>query len=319
MTDRTELIVLVKRSFIGDDGARRTKVLRTVCPMSSGWKPLAGVDGVSSNLGPYEGIPGHLKVPLDLWCRSVIGRSRSFDEGLALLAVATLHVELSPDLVGFEGLESTFWMAFDSDADRQLQLVHFLTHHLDQRVEDQDDVDGRCMEKVLKLERVLEAGSSVWAVAFDGSGLTRRVDATTKAQLAEVLSPNDAASEELREAWSNAYTLNPDPSDCWDHSIKAVEALLKPIVLPRKTDATVGHVVGELTANLGGHPFGLHDQGLKNVTNSHETLVGLLRLVWVNPDRHQGDDHRTPSIAEARGVLAAAITIAQWAREGLIK
>jgi hypothetical protein len=47
-------------------------------------------------------------------------------------------------------------------------------------------------------------------------------------------------------------------------------------------------------------------------------LVVMLRLVYPNPDRHQGQQRRAPTIEEARAVVHLAVTIVQWGREGLI-
>ena len=96
------------------------------------------------------------------------------------------------------------------------------------------------------------------------------------------MAPNDAPSEELREACSNACSFSSNPSNCWDHCIKAVEALLKPTVMPNMPEATLGHIVGELTANPGKHPFTSRDHGLNHLTDPH-----------VPPDRHHGSSHHT--------------------------
>ena len=48
------------------------------------------------------------------------------------------------------------------------------------------------------------------------------------------------ASAELTEAWIRAYGRDPDPSDAWDHAIKAVEAILIPIVVSKAGQAAVG-------------------------------------------------------------------------------
>ena len=86
-------------------------------------------------------------------------------------------------------------------------------------------------------------GGSVWRVGPNYDRLVRRVDPTATASLVEASSPDSVASAELKEAWTAAYARNPDPSDAWDHSIKAVEAILIPIV-PTKTKATLADVIG---------------------------------------------------------------------------
>jgi hypothetical protein len=39
-----------------------------------------------------------------------------------------------------------------------------------------------------------------------------------------------------------------DPSDAWDHSIKAIEHILKPVVCPTNAKATLGSIVVDLRA-----------------------------------------------------------------------
>jgi hypothetical protein len=44
----------------------------------------------------------------------------------------------------------------------------------------------------------------------------------------------------------------------------------------------------------------------------------MLRLIYPNPDRHLGPDHRVPTIEEARAGVHLAVTIVQWGRDDLI-
>jgi hypothetical protein len=102
--------------------------------------------------------------------------------------------------------------------------------------------------------------------------------------------------------------------DAWDHSIKAVEEMVIPILLPGKPKATLGQVLAELDKHPGAHSLAIQSKGSAEIT----TLTGMLRLIWVNPDRHGGDEHRIPGLSEAGGVLHVAVTIVQWAREELV-
>jgi hypothetical protein len=128
-------------------------------------------------------------------------------------------------------------------------------------------------------------------------------------------SPTDHASGELAEAWSKAYGLQPNASDAWDHAIKALEAILIPIVCPTRDKATLGSVAADLKAQPGRFTFRLQGSGLDGV----ETLEVMLRLLWPNPDRHGGGPNpRVPTIGEARAVVQLAVTIVQWGRDGLL-
>jgi hypothetical protein len=114
-------------------------------------------------------------------------------------------------------------------------------------------------------------------------------------------------------SWSSRH---PDSSDAWDHAIKAVEAVLIPIVCPKKDkgDAWQRCRPAEIrTARMevgAGQPG--RDRGM-------QTLDAMLRLMWPNPDRHQdGTPRRKPTQHEAEAVIHTAVTIVQWARSGVL-
>jgi hypothetical protein len=165
----------------------------------------------------------------------------------------------------------------------------------------------------VELDRILELGGSVWRAT--AHGLVRRVDPLAQQAFDAATRPRDSASEELDEAWDRAYGRNPNASDAWDHAIKAVEAGLRPIVIPRQAGGHIGHIVGELDHR--GDRFEMPLESKQGLTPI-QTLVGMLRLLYPNPDRHVGPDHRVPTLEEARAVVHLAVTIVQWARDGQI-
>lgn len=165
------------------------------------------------------------------------------------------------------------------------------------------------------LDEILQLGGSIWQVAPDGRSLVRRVDATAQEAFRGASSPGDVASAELKEAWTAVYGRNPDASDAWDHSIKAVEAVLIPMVTPAKAKATLGDVIGSL--NSQGALWKLVLRGHDD-TQSVAPLVTMLRLMWPDPDRHGSGTSRKPSLEEAEAVVNLAVAIVQWARAGAL-
>jgi len=161
----------------------------------------------------------------------------------------------------------------------------------------------------MKLDSLLSHGHSAWTTSADGKSLAERVDPTSTEAAAMSASPADEAGRELREAWDKAYGLHVDASDAWDHAIKAVEAILIPIVVGKKDKANLGSVAGELKANPGRWSFTL---------GPIETVEAMIRLMWPNPDRHAGADRNEPHIEHSRGVVHNAVLLVQWARDGLI-
>ena len=164
-------------------------------------------------------------------------------------------------------------------------------------------------------DRTLARGGSIWWAT--AHGLERRVDPTVTAAFESATGTGDVASAELTEAWIRAYGRDPDPSDAWDHAIKAVEAILIPIVVSEQDKPQLGHVIGALDRR--GHLWRLGLPGA-DAGQSVAPLVAMLRLMWPNPDRHGGspEHHRVPTIEETRSVVHLAVTIAQWGREGMI-
>ena len=163
-----------------------------------------------------------------------------------------------------------------------------------------------------ELSLVLTIGRSVWDSAPDGKSLVRRTDVTASDQARAAMTPNDVASAELSHAWDKVFGRHQDASDAWDHAIKATEAVLIPIVCPKKDKANLGSVAGYLTSASHVWKFALGD--------GVPTLEAMLRLMWPNPDRHQdGTPKRKPTRAEAEAVVHMAVTIVQWIRSGALK
>jgi hypothetical protein len=165
------------------------------------------------------------------------------------------------------------------------------------------------------LDEILMLGGSVWEVDPARGRLVRRVDATAQEAFRDASSPEDVASAELQEAWTATYGRNPDASDAWDHSIKAVEAVLIPVVTPKKAKANLGDVVGSLGSQGSLWKLVLHGH---DDTQSVAPLVTMLRLMWPNPDRHGSGNSRKPSLDEAQAVVNLAVAIVQWARAGAL-
>jgi hypothetical protein len=107
---------------------------------------------------------------------------------------------------------------------------------------------------------------------------------------------------------------SPDPSDAWDHSIKAVEAVLRPIVCPNHTRATLANVIGELRTGQ----WKLNVRGRAR-DNSIQPLIQNLELLWPDLNRHGSPTPELPATREeAAAVVQRAVVIVQWARDGQI-
>ena len=248
--------------------------------------------------GPFEGVPPHLRQPLSHWLRErVTYPSGIWDHESMHRLVATGRVAaptgLTPD-------ELYRWMSTRSET--LLDVIHVALQLWPTPMD------------AATLDMYLEDGGSVWRAT--DRGLERRIDTEAQAAFDSAIAPKDPASEELGEAWTNAYGRQPNPSDAWDHAIKAVEAVLISVVVPNMDRPTLGNVLGQLS-----NQSQLWKIGVPGPNNDYniEPLVGMLRLIWPNPDRHGSPaKRRTPTLAEARAVVHLAVTIVQWGRDNQI-
>jgi hypothetical protein len=256
--------------------------------------------------GPYVGVPDHLRQPLIQWVSSELWTSNGFRQNTIARLMAAERIP-SPK-INATAAEVVGWILAHclDDQEHFLDVINTLLqlkHYGD------DDLDA-----------LLDYGGSVWTVG--DHGLILRVSSAAQEAYQTATEPEDPASNELNEAWMRAYGRNPDASDAWDLAIKAVEAALIPIVVQTQSGPHMGHVIGQLdrqgeqwTTLL---QFNQTTPPVNPPHNSVQALVGMLRLIYPNPDRHVGPDHRVPSLAEARAVVHLAVMMVQWARDGQI-
>lgn len=266
-----------------------------------GWVPRSQRLGNRNYSGPYEGVPAHLRPQLAQWLMATL-ESAVDPEEIANLLALRLHVV----------------------RDYRYQAVSQL---VDAATQD-EDLFLDCVEGALlieprygpseaaaeSLQALLELSGSAYKVAADGVTLVDVTSTETEAIRAAATSRKDSASAELEEAWAKAFGRTPDPSDAWDHAIKAVESILRPVVEPKNSKATLGSIIAVLTSSARSWRFVLPGSA---DDHSVEGFTATLRLLWPNPDRHGGGG-RTPTIEEARAAVTLAATIVQWQRESAV-
>jgi hypothetical protein len=256
--------------------------------------------------GPFEGVPAHLQEGLVYWWAQVAESGSGGYFG---------HEQELRELAAFlrEGVHPS-WNA----ADVGEAMIRSARANPDFFL---DLIDGTLQifqpgSATDALTRLLDIAGSVWTVAPNGDSLIRVVTDEAQATYEAATSVADEATTELKEAWANAFGRNGDPSDAWDHAIKAVEDVLVPVVLPNQQHATLGSVLGHLRSQ-----GGLWKMVLPGKDQSQDVapLVSMLELIWPNHDRHGGaTSKRTPSEQESRAVVTLAATIVQWHREGWV-
>jgi hypothetical protein len=271
-------------------------------------QPLSVREGAREPGGPYEGAPPHLLGMLISWIDDdAIGHGSWHHRMLRhIITYAHAQVPYSPD-----GWITARRLLASCAKDEELCLNVVDAYLL---LADPDDSHPDKTISADNLRLILAAGGSVWTVSPNNRSLQRAVDSQTQAAFELATSSADVASSELREAWANTYGRSPDPSDAWDHSIKAVEAALRPIVCPNHTRATLANVIGELRTGQ----WKLNVRGRAR-DNSIQPLIQNLELLWPDPNQHGSPTPELPATREeAAAVVQLAVVIVQWARDGQI-
>jgi hypothetical protein len=246
--------------------------------------------------GPFEGVPTHLGPRLSEWLADQLEYETALND---LILVARISV---PGRSHEQRLARLVDWARDPE-----QFLDVLHAHIRVNLAPNDGW-------IPILNALLDQGGSVFHATPDG--LLRRVEPAAQSSYDAATSPEDPISRELRQAWAKAYGRDPDPSDAWDHAIKAVESVLIPIVVPNNSKATLSNVIGELRSQSDRWQLAVRGMSRDHAVSP---LVQMLSLIWPDPNRHGAATPEPPAtIEEVRAVVHLAVTIVQWGRAGSI-
>jgi hypothetical protein len=269
-----------------------------------GWERLSVRNGDEEPDALFEGVPNHLMAPLTQKIRDYFTYTRANHVKINLVSVSNIAVKCRIALSNAGNGPNALNEIINACYGDQIVFLNVL-----------DACLSKCSEGWREeIRSLLEIGGSAWTTS-DLNGLERVVDPLARTVAREAMTPNDKASAELREAWSSAYGMSPNPSDVWDHAIKALEEILIPVVTPKQNNATLGHVVSHLASQGDLWRFAIPGA---DKSYSVDPLVQVLKLVWPNIDRHGGGSGRAADLAEAQAVLHAAIMAIQWIRAGAL-
>lgn len=280
------------------------------------WKPLSVREGRRETTGPYDGVPTHLQPHLLKWLRTAFSSPDMYImEGFSLndqvleRVVLTLEIHTMSSWGNEQTLEQIFRYCRENE-DQFLDVIDLVIN-----LQTSFMSNTGAAARIGRLRQLLLVGGSVWTVDRDSLGLVRAVNQTAVKEYEDVTQADDVASDEMSQAWRHAYGLRPNASAAWHHTIKAVEALLIPLVIPNKDKPNLGGVAGTLHAQPENWRFALQpSDGIGGLA----TFEAMLRLIWPNPDRHGSESLRAPTDAEARAVVHAGITVMQWTRSGAL-
>jgi hypothetical protein len=236
----------------------------------------------------------------------------------------TIERELEVPLNWNGSLENTLNLLINSALTDQQFGLDLIDHELHLMTYDND------RHTVIGLIVALYQGGSAWEVHGNdaetkGFHLQRRVDETAQAAANQAFA-HGRAGVHLRNAWSEVYGKNPDPSKAYTEAIKAVEVSAGPVVAPKDKLATLGKMIGELK----GHPesftvllTGTGDSPTAKGDLDAVTITRLMaQLLWTSQhDRHGNfdlDSVISVSQEEAQAAVQLAVLLVQWFETGVM-
>ncbi len=169
------------------------------------------------------------------------------------------------------------------------------------------------------LEGLLTEANHEYRVDFDNECLVQRVDDSAWQVYEEACRPGGRSAKLIQEAWVASYGLPAvrDPGDAWANAVKAVEEVLKPIVSPTDSVATLGKMIAVLRDGPTKWKCGLPGDAKGRVSGLGQ-FISALTIVGYPPRRHGGDDREGPTEVTARAVVLQAAVILAWIGDGVL-
>jgi hypothetical protein len=272
--------------------------------------------------GLFEGTPPHLVPSLSTWIYREIDR-----RSLAGRVQRHLHLDFegqaaTPELIRTLTLASPTLML--DVVDLLLRMNSEFIVAAGNRSHYGDSVEQRQRDDILRdlagLMMMLSEASSAYAVDMSGVWqLVRRVDPTAEAAVKDVIEGAGHASGLLKSAWRSTFSRDPNPDNAYRDAVLAVESVASALFTPKDEDPSLGKAIRHLADTVGKWSVaGLDDKQQA----SGETLLGMLRTVWQNDERHVSKGGAPPhgtTQEEAEAVMFLAVTIVQWFERGLVR
>jgi hypothetical protein len=167
------------------------------------------------------------------------------------------------------------------------------------------------------LESVLISGRSKWTLGdrMGRTGLVERVPAGVQDSVEKVIASAALAGQQLARAWVYLHGLKPEPSDAYAWAVRAVETAAIAVVQPKKRDATLGTVLGQMKAD---GDWGLPLREHRNAPGP-DLLLSMLQTLWTgHRDRHGKPDYTDVDHSEARAAVMLSATLTDWFASGVV-
>lgn len=267
----------------------------------TGFVPLSVRRGLREPFRLVEGVPRHARALLAEWMTDVFMSQRNDRGGHVRVMISALQL---PFDTTDPGALPRLLANFDAASETPEEHFYFL-----------DVLDY--MTRVYPSSRQdlasdLETAGSVWRVDLDEGGLRRRVPDEALASYEKALEEQPSAAEHLSNAWAHAFGLHSDPGRAWGDAIKALEAVLSPIVIPDARLAKLSDIQSAVR-NAPEGKFVIRAAG----RDPKASLSGMLDAIPYEPGRH-GSDPTRAEIETGRVVVLQATAILAAVGEGLI-
>jgi len=270
---------------------------------------------------PHEGVPDHLDEPLRRWIYAAL------QGGGAELVALKLEIRIDYDRASGN---AAIFLARDPQPYELLAIVNAVLANggpwPQPLPRDRPGTNSNAAGKAQLREdliTMLAAGSSVWQVSSDGTGLIRRIDETSvnaidqAVSVAEANPKSGSAAKQIRTAWRAIYKLDPEPETAYREAVKAVESAAHAVVQPDHSAATLGTMRRELRDNAASWMLAIPG---KDGSGDIAPLLAMIGLLWDGQEwRHGGQKPgRDATPEEAEMAVHLAVTLVHWFITGAV-
>jgi hypothetical protein len=270
---------------------------------------------------PHEGVPDHLDEPLRRWIYAAL------QGGGAELVALKLEIRIDYDRASGN---AAIFLARDPQPYQLLAIVNAVLANggpwPQPLPRDRPGTNSNAAGKAQLREdliTMLAAGSSVWQVSSDGTGLIRRIDETSvnaidqAVSVAEANPKSGSAAKQIRTAWRAIYKLDPEPETAYREAVKAVESAAHAVVQPDHSAATLGTMRRELRDNAASWMLAIPG---KDGSGDIAPLLAMIGLLWDGQEwRHGGQKPgRDATPEEAEMAVHLAVTLVHWFITGAV-
>ncbi|MGW5880227.1 hypothetical protein ACWFMI_27140 [Nocardiopsis terrae] len=272
----------------------------------------------------YEGVPEWLGGPLKSWIWSVTQQRPD------VATNALLELRWEADFFTDRRATRTLCSAEGEELLMAVDAV-LQVHPLWDMLDEQGNFLGAynftgegeaAVEQIISLHNLLTRGGSYLQVSLEAQHLVRRVDEGAQRAYDKAIEDAPArAAKHLREAWDAAYRREPDPTASYNASVKAVEAVLNPLVVPKANKPTIGMALNTLKDQGRAGKWQLAIGNSEDQAANIERFAAMADLFLANQDsRHGGGPReRDQEQKEAEAVLHLAVLIVQWVNAAVLK